>query len=86
MNTHTRTQTHTRTHTHARTHSLTHARTHSRTHSLSTLQLDYRQLGFVLGLMGQAQRGEELDPAVIGPESEPPTLDGLPPMEEDSAA
>ncbi|EGD83666.1 hypothetical protein PTSG_04271 [Salpingoeca rosetta] len=51
-------------------------------------KLDYRQLGFALGLMGQAQRGEELDPSVIGPATPPPTLHGLPPPadEDDSTA
>ncbi len=44
-------------------------------------QIDYRQLGYLLGLMGQAQRGETLDLAQIGAHSTPPLLHGLKPMD-----
>lgn len=39
--------------------------------------IDYKQLGFLLGLVGQAQRGEALNISAIGPTSVPPTLEGL---------
>ena len=44
-------------------------------------QIDYRQLGFLLGLMGQAQRNEPLDRAAIGALTAPPVLHGLKPYE-----
>ena len=31
--------------------------------------------------MGQAQADEELDPSQVGPATQPPTLEGLKPME-----
>jgi hypothetical protein len=40
-------------------------------------QIDYRQLGYLLGLMGQAQRGEPLDMGSIGAHSGAPTIYGL---------
>lgn len=39
--------------------------------------MDYKQLGFLLGLIGQQQRGEELSIASVGPQSVPPVLEGL---------
>eukprot|EP00040_Diaphanoeca_grandis_P010100 m.51747 g.51747 ORF g.51747 m.51747 type:complete len:510 (-) comp21493_c2_seq1:64-1593(-) len=39
--------------------------------------VDYVQLGYLLGLMGQAQRGETLDIGSLGAESVPPQLEGL---------
>ena len=40
-------------------------------------QINYRQFGFVLGLLSQAQRGEELDTSSIGEHTPPPQLEGL---------
>jgi hypothetical protein len=37
-------------------------------------KLDFSQLGYLLGLISQAQRGEELDPASVGPATPPPSL------------
>jgi len=42
--------------------------------------MDYRQLGFLLGLMSQAQRGQALDPNNVGAATPPPDLAGLKPM------
>jgi len=39
--------------------------------------LDFKQLGFLLGLMGQAQRGEALNVQGLGPTSQPPALEGM---------
>jgi hypothetical protein len=39
--------------------------------------MDYKQLGFLLGLMGQEQRGEPLNIGIIGPSSVPPMLEGF---------
>eukprot|EP00730_Choanoeca_flexa_P010302 TRINITY_DN17417_c0_g1_i1.p1 TRINITY_DN17417_c0_g1~~TRINITY_DN17417_c0_g1_i1.p1 ORF type:complete len:549 (+),score=136.01 TRINITY_DN17417_c0_g1_i1:36-1682(+) len=44
-------------------------------------KINYRQLGFLLGLISQAQKDEELDISVIGPATEPPVLEGLKPLE-----
>jgi hypothetical protein len=45
------------------------------------LQIDYRQLGYLLGLIGQAQRGEALDISLVGAHSTPPQLLGLKPLD-----
>eukprot|EP00054_Salpingoeca_dolichothecata_P006914 m.40492 g.40492 ORF g.40492 m.40492 type:complete len:641 (-) comp16754_c0_seq4:158-2080(-) len=44
-------------------------------------KMNFRQVGFLLGLMSQAQRGEELDKSTVGPSTPGPILHGLKPME-----
>jgi hypothetical protein len=39
--------------------------------------MDYKQLGYLLGLIGQAQRGEPLSIESITPQVPPPALEGL---------
>eukprot|EP00047_Mylnosiga_fluctuans_P003901 m.231608 g.231608 ORF g.231608 m.231608 type:complete len:551 (-) comp12239_c0_seq1:53-1705(-) len=42
--------------------------------------VDFRQFGYLLGLMSLAQRGEPLDTSLIGPDTPSPHLEGLQPM------
>eukprot|EP00045_Choanoeca_perplexa_P012469 m.136081 g.136081 ORF g.136081 m.136081 type:complete len:546 (+) comp16021_c0_seq2:83-1720(+) len=45
-------------------------------------KINYRQLGFLLGLISQAQNKQELDITTIGPTTPAPELDGLKPMDD----
>jgi hypothetical protein len=42
--------------------------------------VDFKQFGYILGLMSQAQRGEALDTATINENTPSPHLEGLQPM------